>query len=152
MGRWTWLEFKGRENHTTRVYSAYRHGTKPAQTSKKTTAYQQQIQHIKDKSIEADPWKMFDDDITTELSNQMITKHVILMLDINQNADTGSFSTRMRMTYARNRLSTNTQLGCVVGVGCLLLLLFLNCELKVKLMYINFTTYYIILTTYNSNI
>lgn len=55
------------------------------------------------------------------------------------------------MTYARNRLSTNTQLGCVVGVGCLLLL-FLNCELKVKLMNINFTTYYTILTNYNPNI
>jgi len=37
------------------------------------------------------------------------------------------------VTYdARDRLSANTQLGCVVGVGCLLLL-FLNCELKVKL-------------------
>jgi len=51
------------------------------------------------------------------------------------------------LTYARDRLLTNTQLGCVVGVGCLFLLLFLNCEVKVKLMNINFTTYFIILTT-----
>jgi len=56
------------------------------------------------------------------------------------------------LAYARDMLLTNKQLECVMGAGCLLML-FLNCELKVKLMNINFTASYFILTTYyNSNI
>jgi len=44
LGRWVWLEFKGRENHTIRVYTAYKPGSRPPRSSKRTTVFHQHDQ------------------------------------------------------------------------------------------------------------
>jgi len=49
LSRWVWVEFKSRENHITRVYTAYCPEKKPPKTSKKTTVYHQQAQYIREK-------------------------------------------------------------------------------------------------------
>jgi len=106
LGRWVWVEFKGRENHITRVYTAYRPGSKPPKTSKKTTVYHQQAQYIRERQLNTDPWNMFDNDIVNELSTQMQNKRIVLMLDINQNAHTGTFNTRMMEIGLKNAFVT----------------------------------------------
>ena len=106
LGRWVWMEIKGRENHITRIYTAYRPGSKPAKSSKKTTVYHQQCQYVRENKLDIDIWQMFDNDITDEITNEMKTKHIILMLDINQNSNNGSFSERMKEIGLRNAFHT----------------------------------------------
>ena len=109
LGRWVWMDFVGRDNHTTRVYTAYRPGNKPPKTSKRTTVYHQHAQYIKDNKLNTNPWDMFDDDITTDIENSKNSKNIILMLDINQDANKGSFNTRMNEIGLQNAFITRSQ-------------------------------------------
>jgi len=106
LGRWVWLEFKGRENHTTRVYTAYRPGSRPPRSSKRTTVFHQHDQYIRDNKLKTDPWKMFYNDIIMEITEQIKSKHIVLMLDINQNAIEGSFNEQMESIGLRNAFKT----------------------------------------------
>jgi len=63
---------------------------------------------------------------------------------------TANYSQWNIVIMLENRLLTNTQLGCVVVGGSCLLLLFLNCELEVELMDINFTTMYYFILLYTN--
>ena len=68
----------------------------------KTTVYHQQSQYIRDNKLITDPLSMFDDDLTMELYIQMVqSKHIILMLDINQNANYGVFNREMNNIRAQ---------------------------------------------------
>jgi len=109
LGRWVWIDFVGRENHTTRVYTAYRPGNKPPKTSKRTTVYHQHAQYIKDHKLNTNPWDMFDEDIVTDIEKNKESKNIILMLDINQDAITGSFNTRMNELGLFNAFITRPQ-------------------------------------------
>ena len=55
LGRWSWMEFRGKDNHATRVYTAYRPGGKPASDSERTTVYHQQKRYLQKQKLNIEP-------------------------------------------------------------------------------------------------
>jgi len=109
LGRWVWIELVGRENYTTRIYTAYRPGQKPPKESKMTTVYHQHAQYIRDLKMEKqDPRDMFDNDIMEELEEQLKTKNIIFMLDANQDIILGHFQKRMNEIGLKNAFLTRS--------------------------------------------
>ena len=108
LGRWVWIEFAGREEYATRVYTAYRPGSKPPKTSKMTTVYNQQEQYFRNNNIGKDPRDMFDEDLEKEIKVHICRANIIVMLDINQCAKNGSFTLRMEKIGLRNAYKTRS--------------------------------------------
>jgi len=96
LGRWVWIEFQGKGEKRTRIYTAYRTtGQKPS-NSKLTTVYDQQMRHIRRKSLNCTPRELFDRDIVTEIQLQQSRNiQVILMIDVNENVESGEFTKSM---------------------------------------------------------
>ena len=95
LGRWTWMEFRGRDEHATRVYTAYRPGGKPSSDSERTTVYHQHKRYLRKNNINMEPRDYFDNDILAEIKDQVQEKNVVLMIDVNQNVITGHFTKAM---------------------------------------------------------
>jgi len=102
LGRWTWMEFQGQSNHRTRVITAYRPGMKP-HSSKLTTVYDQHMRYIRKKSLSTTPRELFDKDIQHELED-LIKKdiNVILMIDVNEDINNGTFTRMMQNLNLQN--------------------------------------------------
>jgi len=98
LGRWSWMEFRGKDNHKTRVYTAYRPGTKPNKIKHAhTTVYQQHKRFMRGTEYEyMEPRDLFDKHISKEIEKKIDNTNIVLMIDVNQNVSTGSFSTMMR--------------------------------------------------------
>ena len=97
LGRWSWLEFRGKDEHVTRVYTAYRPGGKPnKKTTAHTTVYEQHIRYIRDKEEkDMDPRTYFDKSISNEIKSIIHNTNIVLMIDVNQNVVTGTFTKLM---------------------------------------------------------
>ena len=97
LGRWSWIELRGKDDHKTRIYTAYRPGGKPQRTkTAHTTVYEQHERYIRAHHGEQiDPRKFFDLDLLAEIENILQTTNVVLMIDVNQNVEKGDFSRRM---------------------------------------------------------
>ena len=109
LGRWVWVEFKGKMGTTTRVYVAYRPGRQPAKTSKKTTVYHQHAQYIRSHKLDYDPRSLFDKDLLSELTNAMKNSNIILMLDANEDIEKGSFNDLILSIGMKNTLYERVQ-------------------------------------------
>ena len=62
LGRWSWMEFSGQSEHTTRLITAYRpywHNKK----SKLITTWDEQSRYFCKRGIETDPKEIFNKDI-----------------------------------------------------------------------------------------
>jgi len=98
LGRWSWMEFRGKDDHRTRVYTSYRPGGRPLRgKTAHTTVYEQHVRYYrgtKDEHLE--PRDIFDRDIIQEISKLLENTNVVLMLDANQNIMTGQFTKTMR--------------------------------------------------------
>ena len=95
LGRWTWIEFQGANELRSRVYTAYRTGHKPAK-SKLTTVYDQQMRFIRRNNLNCEPRDLFDKDIMTEIEKQQANNiQIVLMIDANENIETGEFTKEM---------------------------------------------------------
>ena len=106
LGRWSWMEFRGKDDHATRVYTAYRPGGKPASDSERTTVYHQQKRYLQKQKLNIEPRDFFDESIIKEIEIQIEDKNVVLMLDANQNVQTGSFTKSMLDLGMHNVIST----------------------------------------------
>jgi len=96
LGRWSWLEFRGKGDSVTRVYTAYRPGSKPTSKKKQyTTVYEQQSRYLEKHNINKEPRDFFDSSIKEELQIQAQRAELILMIDVNQDVINGHFSKMM---------------------------------------------------------
>ena len=62
MGRWSWIQIDGKDNHRTRVLTAYR-PCKPPSNSSLTTTWDQQERYIRTQGWNLDPRAQFDFDL-----------------------------------------------------------------------------------------
>jgi len=108
LGRWSWLEFRGRDEWCTRVYTAYRPGSKPP-NEEGTTVYHQHARYLRQQKINQDPRQFFDECIITELANQINRCNVVLMIDANQDVRTGHFNQEMNDLGLINIISNTVQ-------------------------------------------
>lgn len=109
LGRWSWLEFRGRDNHLTRVYTAYRPGGPPSSRRRSyTTVYEQQIAYLKQNKIDMQPRDYFDASIMEELSKILQTTNVILLIDVNQDVIRGHFTRKMKELGLSNVFETKS--------------------------------------------
>ena len=67
LGRWYWIEFRVRNEHVARVYTAYRPGSKPTSDSERTTVYHQHERYLRKKHIKKEPRNYFDECIKSEI-------------------------------------------------------------------------------------
>ena len=95
MGRWSWIEFHGKDKHRTRVYTAYRPGGKPTNNSELTTVYHQQQNYLRQQSINKEPRDYFDETLQKELRQQIQQCNIVLMIDVNQDVINGQFTRMM---------------------------------------------------------
>jgi len=103
LGRWCWIEFRGKEDRITRVYTAYRPGGKPSsKLTQYTTVYEQHARYLEKRSIKMEPRDFFDKCIREEFEIQKQRAELILMIDVNQNVVTGHFSEIMRELGLQN--------------------------------------------------
>ena len=110
LGRWSWIELCGKEGYKTRVYTAYRPGGKPhRKKTAHTTVYEQHKRYIRGTATpDVEPRDLFDDDLCKEMNEIIGTTNIILMIDVNQNVLTGSFTNKMKdigLTSVFQRLS-----------------------------------------------
>ena len=98
LGRWSWMELRGKNNHRTRVYTAYRPGSRPnkIQTAH-TTVYQQHKRYMRGTEYEQmEPRDLFDLDICKEIKEHIEHTNIVLMIDVNQNIIRGKFTRAMK--------------------------------------------------------
>jgi len=95
LGRWTWIEFGGRDNYLSRFYCAYRPGKKPPKT-KLTTVVDQHLRYIGKQNLQTTPIEMFDNDLINEL-NEVLSQgvNVVLAIDVNENVENGKFTNKL---------------------------------------------------------
>ena len=105
LGRWSWMEFRGGNDHATRVYTAYRPGGNPSSDSERTTVYHQQKRYLRKEKINKEPRDYFDECIFRELKSQLEEKNLVLMIDVNQNVNTGTFAKTMAELGLTNAIS-----------------------------------------------
>jgi len=96
LGRWSWIEFRGKNDHLTRVYTAYRPGGKPSQTLELTTVYHQQAHYLRKHKIDREPRNHFDICIKEEIEEQSERCNIVLLIDVNQNVMHGHFTKMMK--------------------------------------------------------
>jgi len=102
LGRWTWIQFQGKDQHFTRVYTAYRPGKKP-HSSKLTTVSDQHYRYIRKKKLNTDPRSLFDSDLYSALEKQINEgTRVVVMLDANENVEDGQFHLCMQSLQLQN--------------------------------------------------
>ena len=88
LGRWTWIEFGGRDKYRSRFYCAYRPGKKPPKT-KLTTVVDQHLRYIGKNNIPFTPIEMFDNDLIIEVTDVLLQGiNIILSIDANENVET----------------------------------------------------------------
>ena len=111
LGRWSWLEFRGKNDHRTRVYTAYRPGNRPPKGKTSfTTVYEQHIRFLKSHdNDERDPRKFFDRDLQNELREKVDEMNIVLMIDVNQNVESGSFNEKMEKIGLTSAFKTISQ-------------------------------------------
>ena len=105
LGRWLWMEFSGRDEHVTRIYTAYRPCANKSAESQNTTVYDQQDRYIRAHSINKTPREMFDCDLHEEILHQMQRKNIVIMLDANEDVENGEFNNMMQGLGLRNGVS-----------------------------------------------
>ncbi len=89
LGRWVWQLFKGKNNITTRIYTAYR----PCKTHPKQlkTVYNLQRAYFRDKGIDRCPRELFLEDLEKELQGRkMAGERLLVMMDANDDVSTGA--------------------------------------------------------------
>lgn len=92
MGRWSLIQFEGRNGHVTRVMTAYRPYRAPS-TSSLTTNWDQQSRHLRNTNKNNNPIQQFDIDILQELRGWIeLNTLIVLCIDINDHAVTSAFS------------------------------------------------------------
>ena len=109
LGRWVWIEYQGKLVMRTRIYTAYRPGRKPPQSSKKTTVYHQQDRYMRANNIKGDPHTMFDQNLQDELELLINECNIILMLDTNEDIENGNFNKSMLSIGMKNSILTRVQ-------------------------------------------
>jgi len=96
LGRWSWIEFHGKDQYKTRVYTAYRPGNKPSTKSRLTTVYDQHARYIRNKGLSVHPRELFDDHIVVELEKSInLGINSILAIDTNDDIMSSSFTRKM---------------------------------------------------------
>ena len=102
MGRWSWLQIDGKNNHRTRILTAYR-PYRPSNDSGLTTIWDQQMRYIRKHSLHLDPRQQFDYDLK-ELLLSWINDDIkiILCIDANENALEGRFASMIEEIGLRN--------------------------------------------------
>ena len=109
LGRWSWLQFSGKDEFKTRIYTAYRPGNKPSTKSRLTTVYEQHKRYMRDNKISAHPKDMFDEHIVMELETVIKSGiNVILAIDANDDIVSGQFSKKMKTIGLFNSLTNNS--------------------------------------------
>ena len=111
LGRWAWFLLHGKDRIKTRVVTAYR----PCKTTKLTstgTVYNQHLQYFKDQNIDTCPLTMFDNDLTALIQKWIRQgEKVVLMIDSNDDINTGAFDRKLRqcglISALRTRHGTN---------------------------------------------
>ena len=85
MGRWSWIQIDGKDNHRTRVITAYRPCRAP-KNSGLTTTWDQQFRYLRKQNLPSDPRQQFDLDLSKLLSSwQNEGIKIILSIDANDN-------------------------------------------------------------------
>jgi len=96
LGRWSWIEFHGKDQYKTRVYTAYRPGSKPSTKSRLTTVYDQHARYIRTNGMTKQPRELFDDHIIIELEKSINSGiNTILAIDTNENVTSGPFTRKI---------------------------------------------------------
>jgi len=97
LGRWSWIEFHGKDQYKTRVYTAYRPGNKPSTKSRLTTVFDQHARYIRNKGLNCQPRELFDDHIVSELEKSInLGINSILAIDTNDDVISGPFTRKMK--------------------------------------------------------
>ena len=95
MGRWSWVQIDGKNNHRTRVLSAYR-PCKPPSSTGLTTTWDQQDRYIRTQGWNRDPRSQFDYDLRTLLQTWIDDGiKIVISTDANENIADGQFNTIM---------------------------------------------------------
>ena len=82
LGRWSWLLFEGKQNHRTRIISAYN----PCKSYGHRTVYMQHKRYFYNKGISTCPRKMFINDLTRQIQTwQSQGDLIVLLIDCNEN-------------------------------------------------------------------
>ena len=91
LGRWSWVQFQGKQGHFTRVITAYRPCRPPTMTAL-TTTWDQQTRYLRQQSLNSNPRQQVDIDIQN-LLRSWIDMHIriILCIDANDNLLEGTF-------------------------------------------------------------
>ena len=92
-GRWSWLQFRGKDDHRTRVYAAYHYGGKPQRgKTVRIKVYEQHERFLRGYPNEhLEPRDFFDKDIIEEIKELLHKTNIVLMIDANQNIMKGAF-------------------------------------------------------------
>ena len=110
LGRWSWLEYRGRQEHITRVYTAYRPGGKPSTAKRSfTTVYEQQMNYLREHHIKLQPRDYFDQSLQDELRIQLQRSNVVLLIDVNQDVQRGHFNREMNKLGLYNVLEKHLE-------------------------------------------
>ena len=112
LGRWSWFLLNGKNNIKTRIVSAYR-PCKTRNINNPGTVYNQHLKYFKDNNIDTCPLQMFDDDLLTLIRKWIrYGEKVVLMIDSNEDINTGTFNTKLRqsglISALRKRHGPNT--------------------------------------------
>ena len=95
LGRWCWARFRGKDNHTTRVISAYQ----PCRANKRKlrSVYEQHRRYFRSKRIRGCPRAMFKKDLITAMKEWRAEgDRLILMLDANEDLNRGPLQRKLR--------------------------------------------------------
>ena len=111
LGRWCWAKLQGKDNHVTRLISAYQ----PVRSGKSQlrSVYRQQRRYFREKGIQACPRALFRRDLLAclkEWRNQ--GDRLILMMDANENLANGPLSNALKADLdMRDLVETRTGKG-----------------------------------------
>ena len=90
LGRWAWTRFRGKQEVTLRVVTAYR----PGSNAGAHTVYSQQKSYFDDRDIEGQPKDIMLDELCGEITKwQEEGDRIILMMDVNEHVDNDNIST-----------------------------------------------------------
>ena len=82
LGRWSWMSFEGKQNHKTRIISAYN----PCKSYGDETVYMQHKRYFTSKGLDICPREQFIHDLTDQIKKwQRHNEQIVLMIDGNEN-------------------------------------------------------------------
>ncbi len=110
LGRWSWLRFRGKNNITMVIISAYRPCKPSRQSAGTNTTYAQHIRYLDAMGDDRNPRQAFLEDLAEEIESlQGNADQIILMMDCNEDIQSETIQTWLDQNQLTEAISTMHQ-------------------------------------------